>query len=161
MKSESIEPYVIGNVFVVIELICISFYYGKQLFSRKAAFRALHILLILGFITQTIFNGIYEFNFLGLGILCTVYIGYGIAGYLRIIQSKEIIYVTRLPFFWINSAFFLYATSGCLLFLFTPFLKAESLQLILALWTNFFVAMNILRYIFIGIGLYKTKKVEA
>ncbi len=115
------------------------------------------IVLGLGFVAHTVISSIFQMNFLGAGILCAVYIAYGIAGYLRMLRSPKIIYLNNSPFFWINTAFFLYAASNCLLFLFITYLKSEDIDLMMSVWGNYFTVVNILHYIFIGIGLYKIK----
>lgn len=161
LRYYDINPHATGNLFVLIEFICISFYYKSRIFSSQRSFAVLISVLIIGFISHTIYTTIFELNFLGAGILCAVYITYGIAGYLRIINTVEVMDLTRLPFFWVNTAFFLYATSNCLLFLFATYLKQESYELMLSIWFSFFVSINILHYLLISIGLYKTPLREA
>lgn len=156
LKYNGINHHVNGNVFVLTELFCISFYYRDRIFPNRKIFAVLTVFLVSGFVAFTLLTTIFELNFLGAGMLCAVYVGYGVTGYLRILQNKEIIDLNVLPFFWINTAFFLSAASNCLLFLFATYLKRESFQLLIDIWGSFFVSINILHYIFIGIGLYKT-----
>jgi len=157
LKYWHLNHHIPLNVFVLAELICISFYYRRHVFSRSKLFLLFSGALAIGFVIHTLLTDPLVLNFTALGILCTIYIGYGIAGYLSMRGKSEITYLNNSPFFWINTAFFLYATTSCLLFLFATYLKSESWELLLSIWFGFYMIVNILRYIFIGIGLYKTK----
>ena len=161
LKTNGIKQYWLGNIFVLLELVCITLYYRRHVFYNRKEFLGFSSLLIIVFVVHTIYNSIFEFNQTGTGVLCAIYIGYGVVGYLQILRNKNVVYLNHLPFFWINTAFFLYSTANCLLFLFATYLKAESLELMMNIWFKYFVSFNILRYIFIGVGLYKTSPHEA
>lgn len=158
LKLYEIKPYLLGNIFVAAELVFISAYYRDKIFGTKTLFWTLTPTLITAFTVHTLANGFNELNTLGIGILCMFYMGYGLAGFLKMLKSPQTIYLNQSPFFWINTAFFLYAASNCLLFIFIIYLKTESPQFLTKIWANFFTVVNILHYIFIGIGLYKTDK---
>lgn len=160
LKSCELNYRLPGNLFVLAELLFISFYYRDKIFPTKGMYYVMSITFAVGFAAHTIYNGIFQMNFIGLGVLCTVYIGFGIVGYLKLLKDSTITFLSNSPFFWINTAFFIYATSCCILFLFLTYLKETSYDLLISIWMWFFFAINILRYIFIGIGLYKTRKGE-
>lgn len=161
LKHVEINHHVSGNVFILAELLFISSYYRKHIFPIGNLFYVWTGFLVVGFVIHTICTDPLLLNFAGLGILCAIYTGYGIAGYLKLLRNREVTYLSNSSFFWINTAFFLYGTTCCLLFLFATYLQAESWELLLSIWLGFFTIVNILRYIFIGIGLYKTKPGEA
>jgi hypothetical protein len=160
LRLNALNHHIPLNGFLLVQLICISLYYKDKIFSSHRIFLFISISLIIGFILHTVITSFFKLNFLGAGLLCIVYIGYGILGYLTILKNKNELFLNRLPFFWINTAFFLSASSNCLLFLFATYLTTESYKLMLSIWFSFFISINILHYLFIGIGLYKSRSRE-
>lgn len=159
LKTNGYNHHISNDVFILVQLLVISFYYRDKVFPSNRLFIVLTLFLASGFIAHTLSRPFDSLNFLGASILCTVYIGYGVTGYIKTLRNPKVIYLSESPFFWFNSAFFLYSASVCLLFLFLTYLKSTDFELMMKIWNNFFTVMNITHYIFIGIGLYKTKKV--
>ena len=155
-KQNGINHHISGNIFNLIELIVILAYFQREIFKNDIVFWLTTVLLTIGYIAHTIYSDWTEFNFVGLGVLCAMYIVFGVLGYVQILRRREVIYLSQLPQFWINTAFFLYASSNCLLFLFATYLKQESFELMIRIWYSLFVGVNIMRYVFIGVGLRKT-----
>jgi hypothetical protein len=161
LKTHDYNYQVVGNIFVLLELLAVTLYYRSQIFTNKGMWMIVATLTVLLFVIYTAVNGILEMNFIGLGLLCVIYIVFGVLGYLKMMKDITVHFLGKLPFFWINTAFFLYAASTCILFIFVTYLKDESFDLMKTIWFYFFTVINILHYIFIGIGLYKTKPGEA
>ncbi len=158
LRAYEIRPYVLGNIFLLAELICISLYYKRKLFTSSPKYLWIVACFALGFCIHTIYMGISNLNILGASVLCLFYIIHGLMGYLKLLRKPEELYLSRSTLFWISTSFFIYAASNCLVFLFATYLKRESYLLFMAVWGSFFTVVNILHYILIGVGLYKTEK---
>jgi hypothetical protein len=146
-----------GNIFILSEFVFISSFYRRYIFKNTTQ---LLIILLAGttfFISNTIFNSIWILNLFGAGVFCIIYIIYGIRGFYELLQQPEIIYLRKSSFFIINMAFFIYSAANSLLFLFGSYLRQNDFDFLISIWGSFFISMNILHYLLIGIGLYKTK----
>ncbi len=161
LKLKNIEYHWPGNLFLLAEFLFISLFYKKHLYKSKTLFWGVTIPVFIFFILNTIYNSVFEFNMFGAGIFCLVYIIYGLLGFYQLLQRPVIIYLNKIPFFWINLAFFLYSSANCLLFLFGSYLRATDFQLLFTIWGIFFTSINILHYLLIGIALNKTKQSES
>lgn len=151
----------LGNVFIIIELLVITIFYWQQVFRKSKYFLALVLVATLGFVWHTLNTSVYSINFLGAGFLCVFYFLIGVAGYYSMLQNPNSIYLNDSPFFWINTAFFLYASSNCLLFMFIAYLRGQSLDTLMSVWGSGFTMINILHYVMIGVGLYKMHRRES
>lgn len=160
VRSLGFDQHFLGNIFFLIQLCVISAYYRKIVFRNVGIYFVITGILTVGFIAHTIWSSIWVVNFMAAGILCAIYLVYGILGYLSIIRNKAIISLRAEPLFWINTAFFIFAATTSLLFLFDTYLKSTSFELFMKVWLNFFTIINIMHYIFIGVGLYKTTSRE-
>lgn len=147
-----------GNVFVLLEFFFITLYYRKYIIQDRIIFFVITLGGSLFFICNTILNSVLDFNAFGAGVLCVIYIIYGLLGFYRLLQQPEIIYLSKSPLFLINVAFFLYSCASSLLLLFGPYLRENNFGLMVTIWGTFFISINIFRYLLIGIALYKTPK---
>lgn len=160
LKQAEFNYRLTGNIFVLVELACITAFYSKNVFKGSGVFLVIMSLSGLLFLLHSGLTSFFQLHFQDVGLLCAVYIALGVFGYYKMLQFPATAYLNNSPFFWVNTAFFLYASTNCLLFLFATYLSKESFILMLSIWGFFFTTINILRYLFIGIGLYKTAKVE-
>lgn len=145
--------YPLGNLFVIIELILIYHIYKPKLFRNKALFFIILIGLELFFITTTISNSIYDFNALGASVLLVSYIILSVAGFFKILQNEQILFIERSSFFWFNSAILIYSAANLLVFLFKDYLVEYDNEFFIQLWTNFFRVISIVKSILFAFAL--------
>jgi hypothetical protein len=171
LKTNNHSYHWLGNIFLLLEFLFISFFYRDYIFKRKLFFQIIILTIPLIFILNTwvdsvtILNQfgagvslIIRFNTFAGGILCILYIAYGLLGFYHLLQNPDFTFLEKSPFFIVNVAFFLYASANCLLLLFASYLSKVNLEFLVNTWGNFFTTINILRYLLIGIALYKTKQ---
>lgn len=157
LKSAKIEHHWAGNIFLLAECILVSFYYRKIIFRNQIIFWIVVLSTTLFFITHTIYYSMRDMNMQAASLLYLIYMGFGIAGFYKLLHQPEIIYLGKSSFFIINAAFFIYASANFLLYLFGTYLRKNDFEFLVSIWGSFFMTINILHYFVIGIGLSKTK----
>lgn len=148
----------LGNVFVLAEFLFISFYYKKALYRNANLFFGITAIFAFYFIFNTTNKSLFDFNTFGAGIFCILYVIYGLLGFYSQLKQAKPEVLGNSPFFWVNTAIFIYASGTFLLFLFRYYLQEKDLDLFNTIWQTFFPIINIMRYLLIGFALFKTKR---
>lgn len=147
-----------GNLFLLTEYILFSLFYRPFIMKSKRSFGIMFITGVLMVVITTSYNGFFKFNSYGATILCALYLIFGLGGFRYLLVHADLTPVWQKGFFWINTAVFLYASGSFLLFLFMSFLLREDLMTLIKIWGNYYVCLNILRYIFLAIGLTRKQQ---
>lgn len=143
------------NIFMLLEFLIISFIYRDRIFKNYRAFFQLFILaLSLYFVFRTISKSVYVFNMYDSCFFSLSYMVYSITGFNAILKERQVVYLEKSWFFWLNIAFVVYASGVFFLFLFKEDLKKADLQLYLLLWNNIFCLLNVFKYCIIAVALY-------
>lgn len=147
--------YLAANLFVLAEFLLVSFIYKDKIFKKPALFYSFTGLLSLFFIATTYEKAVADFNTFGSSFFSFSYIIYGIAGLYTLLQEQKVVFLEKSSFFWVNVAFIIYASGNFLLFLFRYYLQENDLELYKLLWSTFFLSLNVVKNILLGIALSK------
>ncbi|MFY7706764.1 MAG: hypothetical protein ACOVQ5_01695 [Flavobacteriales bacterium] len=80
--------------------------------------------------------------------------------YKKILENPEYDNILKNPVFWLNTGIFIYASCGCIFFIFLDKVRSEDIVFLIQLWLTFYCVINLIRYIFIGIGLNRLGRNE-
>lgn len=153
------KHYFAANLFALVEFLIISFFYRKKIFRNDAVFYTIVVTLGSFFIINTYPVALTDFNTFGSSFFSFSYIVYGIVGLYVLLKEQKVLFLEKSSFFWVNVAFIIYASGNFLLFLFRYYLQENDVQLYRLLWSTFFLALNILKNVFLAIAL--SKKTES
>ncbi len=150
---------ILANIFILIELITIGCFYSIKFNNVwKKTILILTATASLIFVYDCIKSQLAEINTIALSCLSLLYLLVSTIGYLRMFRNMSHKYIESSSFFWFNTAFFIYASSSLLIFLFADYLMKENQQLFYYLWQYIYKIVNIARYALIGIGLGRLKR---
>ena len=145
----------IGNPFVILEFIMISFIYRKRIFKNDSIFVGVVAAILLLFLLTI--KSFKELNTFGYSLLLLLYAGYGILGLYAILKAPQIIALERSSFFWINVALIIYASGDFLLLLFKDYLWEADKAFFLKLWGISFLVLNITKNLLLSFATYHYK----
>lgn len=147
----------VGNVFVSLEVLILTAYYGRQLKVKPTVYYTAAITLCMLFCIHTLAlpGGYNDFNSFGYSIINFILILYVIAGFYTILKDSNLIHLERSAFFWVNTAFLIYASGNFLLFLFNKYLQQNDDLLFIILWSVSFKLLNIIKNIILAVALSK------
>jgi hypothetical protein len=152
-----VNHYWAANAFMLSEFLLLSFFYRRKIFKSDRLFYFILLTLSLFFVADTLRRPVFTFNTFGCSIFYITYIGYSFAGMYALLREQKIMFLGSSYFFWANVAIIVYASGSFLLFLFRFYLLNRDIELLRLLWGTFFLPLNILKNIILGIALYKYK----
>ena len=141
------------NLFMIIEFTLISFYYKNKIFKNNSFYPAL-ITLILLFTISTANHYNVMFSFIGGTIFDFACIVYAVFGFYTLLIKKQVVFLDKSPFFWVNVALLIYCTGNFLVFLFGEYFMKSNKEFMSDLW----IFHNILNIIFsslIAVSFFK------
>ncbi|MEO5644377.1 MAG: hypothetical protein ABIQ40_03845 [Bacteroidia bacterium] len=153
------EKHLLGNAFLLIEFLLISFYFRKQIFKNNSLFSIITVCVSLYFILSTLNKPIDHLNLEDASVFCLIYILYGLMFFYSFLkkdlsENSQVL----LAELGVNIALFVYASGTLMIFLFSPVaLKTEN-KLFIQIWYTVFLSLNIFRYTLIAFALYKKPK---
>lgn len=158
LAGSDINTDLIANVFLPVEFLFIAFYYKKRLFRRDYVFYTMLAVQLTLFILLAIYITPHKFNNYGAAIFDISSVIFAIIGLYSILQQKEVYFLGKLMFFWVNVAFVIYGTGNFLIFLADEYLSRTDVTLKGELWP-FHNILNIIFSTLVAIALSR-KKIE-
>jgi hypothetical protein len=152
-----LHPGWLGNLYLLIEFIIISFLYRDKIFKTSKLFNVFVIVFSFFLLSHTLFSSVKSFNVVGASFSNFIYIVYGVLGFYHLLQKQEVLYLEKAWFFWLNTALIIYASGNFLLFLFMDYLMALDKEMFLKIWYSVFQLLNITKNLLIAVALYHYK----
>jgi len=147
------------NIFLIFEFSLISLYYRDKVFKKNKLFLVLILLLILLYVLCNLSYYNLMFNFVGGTIFDFSCIIFAVIGLYSLIKKREVVFLDKSPFFWVNIALLLYCTGNFLIFLFAEYLQEKDSDFLRYLWI-FHNVLNILFSVLIAISFLKRNNEE-
>jgi hypothetical protein len=152
----------LANFYISFEIVFYMIFFYQNLLIKKYKY-----LIILGvFIWQGIFwldtfnQPKLVMNTSALGVNCLIYTLLSILVFQQILVRQEYARLYSNPAFWINTGIFICASGSCLFFILLERVEQENIDFLIMLWMTFYCLLNLIRYIFIGIGLNRLGRNE-
>ncbi len=142
------------NIFLIFEFVLISLYYRNKVFKTNTLFLLIMIALISLYIFSNVAKYSVMFNFIGGTIFDFSCIIYSVIGFYSLLRKREVIFLDKSPFFWVNVALLLYCTGNFLIFLFAEYLREKDKHFLINLWL-FHNVLNIMFSVLIAISFLK------
>jgi hypothetical protein len=153
----AIKGDLLSNIFIAAEFLFISYFYKKYIYKNNVTFNCVTYSALLIYILWTL-NSPFEFNTPAASCFCIIFMIYSLISFYSILKAQQILNLGKSYFFWVNVAVLIYASGAFLLFLFRIYLQKENIELFNLLWRTFFRSLNTIRYLLIGIALYKKSR---
>lgn len=152
-----IDTAVSSNIFAILEFCLIIIYYKNKVFRSDTLFFLVLVEgLLLFFVTTYAGFGWLKLNRLGVSLYMIHYIILAIAGFYTMLQQQKMLFLETSAFFWVNVTILVYASGAFFLFLSTSHIRnAADREALFQLWNTFFLSLNILKNILLGIALSK------
>lgn len=142
------------NIFLIFEFLLVSLYYRNHIYRNSRPFLILVFALIVLYILCNINHYNVMFNFIGGTIFDFTCIIFAISGFYSLVKKREVVFLDKSPFFWVNVAFLIYCTGNFLIFLFAGYLQEKDKDFLTNLWI-FHNALNIIFSILIAISFLR------
>ena len=154
MADRKINNLAIYNIFTIIELIIITWFFRKILISEF--WRKVSILICITFICFFFFNVVFleninTFNSNAIAVEFMVIILYCFRFYVEFSKSEEVVYFFKSPVFWIISGLFVYFASSIMVFALYKYAAKINRSFILDFWI-FQVIMYLVKNLMITKG---------
>ena len=161
LREQHIKVSLPGNVFAMVEFLCILYFYKNKVFLlRNTLFYSLLTGgLIFFLVTTTQGAGWLKLNRIGISIFLFIYIALTLAGFYTLVKEQQISFIEQSSFFWINTAILLFAAGAFFMFLATANIRTSADRAALTqLWGTLFQVINILKNILLGIALIQKQE---
>jgi hypothetical protein len=150
-----------ANLYLCSELLCYFFFFYKILISKWwVLFGFLSVSLLSLFVFQSWDVFLTDQNMFAVGMNCLLFVICSMLVYKKILENPEYDNILKNPVFWLNTGIFIYASCGCIFFIFLDKVRSEDIVFLIQLWLTFYCVINLIRYIFIGIGLNRLGRNE-
>ena len=149
----------IFNIYQILETTIIIIFYS-MLTQVKLKKRLLYLFIILFTIVSVyqISNiGYARLNDLSFSIESIIVVLLTILNFHSILKKQVYTNILNAPIFWINSGFLIFYFGNLFLHIFSKYLQVHAINAFFELWV-FHSMFNIILYILISIGFWKTKK---
>jgi hypothetical protein len=147
------------NIYQILETTIIIIFYS-MLTQVKLKKRLLYLFIILFTIVSVyqISNiGYARLNDLSFSIESIIVVLLTILNFHSILKKQVYTNILNAPIFWINSGFLIFYFGNLFLHIFSKYLQVHAINAFFELWV-FHSMFNIILYILISIGFWKTKK---
>jgi hypothetical protein len=154
------ENMLIINSYVIIEMATICLFYFYTLSYKR--FRFIILAIITLFILFSIFQMALErkgISNISLTFESIIIIVLSILLFNDLLINTRYSNILSAPIFWINSGFLLFFSGNLILHLFSQFLQTYAQKALYELW-GFHSVLNIILYILISIGFWKTRTLQ-
>lgn len=158
-NHKTIDLSVAENIFMVFEFVLISLYYRRKIFKNDRLFFITMAILILLYTLCNVTRYNVMFNFIGGTIFDFSCIIFAVIGFYSLLRKKEVIFLDKSSFFWVNVAFLLYCTGNFFIFLFAEYLEIKDNLFLRNLWV-FHNVLNILFSVLIAVSFLKRNNEE-
>jgi hypothetical protein len=153
------ENIVIVNTYVILETILIGLFFFSV--SKSKYFRLIIALFTLCFIVFSIHhiieNNYGKLNYISLVVESISFSFFSIIIFHQILKYSIYSNIIDAPLFWYNSALLFYFIGNIFLNIFSNYLMNKALYSFFVLWGVWHSSLNIIFYILISIGFWKTK----
>jgi hypothetical protein len=113
----SLNTYIIGNLFLIIQFSLLVLVFRKQLPNPKAIDAILFLLVAFCILNYSIFQGPKVFNSVSNVLASLVLIGLSLFYFYRLLNDLPIVHIQHLPMLWISFAVLTYYAGNFFLFL--------------------------------------------
>ena len=136
-----------NSILLISSIAVISFYSSLYKISNQwfLLISSLYFLFFAG-TTLYFFDSFYEFNTYAFSLLHAIVIVFTTIGFYKIFKSEALIFIEKSAFFWLNSAFLIYASGSIIITIFSKYLIERDPELQLFFWTYLFGTVNIVFY---------------
>ena len=154
-KLSNLEIY---NIYIILETLLISFFYYLILPNKISRFLIFSIILffLIYSIYNVSFNPAKSLDGIILTIESTSIILFSVITFNEFLKNSIYSNILASPIFWINSGFLIFFSGNLFLHIFSNFLQVYELNAFFELWV-FHSVFNIILYILISIGFWKSK----
>lgn len=154
-KANNVQLF---NVYVIIETILISGFYYLVIQNKIQSLFCISLAIIFSIyaIIQLVLNPSKTLDTIFLTTESVIVISFSIMTFHNLIKDAKFNNILSLPIFWINSAFLLFFSGNLFLHLFSQFLQEYAQKAFYELW-GFHSILNIILYVLISIGFWKTR----
>lgn len=146
------------NIYIILETILICIFYYTILLSK--ILKLIIILVTFGFVLISIYliliNDRNIFNNVSFTIESIIVTVLALLTFNDLLRNTLYPNILSAPVFWFNCGFLLFFSGNLILHLFSRFLQAHAQHVLYELW-GFHSALNIIFYILISIGFWKTR----
>ncbi|MFN6379560.1 MAG: hypothetical protein ACK4WD_09805 [Flavobacteriales bacterium] len=152
----------LANTYISGEIVFYMTFFYQNLFRKKFKSYLIAVVLIWQglFWIDTFNESKLVMNTSALGLNCLIYTLLSMLTYRMILIRQEDEKLSQNPVFWINTGIFLCSAGGCLFFILLDRVEKENIQFLIMLWMSFYCIINMIRYLFIGIGLNRLARHE-
>lgn len=142
-----------GSLFLALEIFFFAAFFINFLAAKPRWFYWLiTFLLLFWFLYEGAESRFMVFNRFGASVLCITYSVLCLISYWRILRLQNYHFIEQSGAFWIISGVFIYASTSSIVFALPEILKDET-AFNVNVWWYFYILINIIRYVLIGIGL--------
>jgi hypothetical protein len=153
VSSYWIEPkQLVGNIFLLAEFVLLSFFFRDIVYRNKALFVVITVALTFGYIARLLYAPINQFQIECGSFFCLIYIVYSLFAFYKLLKKETPQEVKTTFILAETTAIYVYASGCCLLFLFASIVDKK---FVTSIWGTYFCAINIFRYVMIGVALYR------
>ena len=149
---------VLYNIYMIIETLLISAFYFS--YVDKKSLKITILIITSMFITASIIELIIQkkntMSEISLTFEALFAISMAVITFHQILQKQLYLNILKAPILWINSGFLLFFAGNLFVFLFSKFLHEFAQKAFYEIW-GFHSILNIILYILISIGFWKTK----
>lgn len=142
----------IANVFFPLELLLFSLFFKRVLSPRAWVFWVAVLALEIWFLAYTVESRFLVFNSFSTSILCIFYTVICLVCYTRLLKRQTHQFIERSSSFWILSGIFVYASTTSVVFALPHILESDR-EFTNLVWSYFYLLINLIRYVFIALGL--------
>jgi len=136
------------NLILLITSISVLSFYSSLYKIPKQWFLLILGLYFLFFVGSTFyfFDSFYEFNTYAYSLLHAIVIVFTTIGFYKIFKAEALIFIEKSAFFWLNSAFLIYASGSIIVTIFSKYLIDRNPELQSFFWNYLFGTVNIVFY---------------
>ena len=143
----------IGDVFLLLQFLLVSFYYKRSLSINSKIFITSIVILLSTYVYLAGNDHTPSFNGKGAAILFLSFMIYSIAGFYKIQKENIIVRLESSSTFWVNVAILVYSSGCFLIFLFKSYLLEHNEALFKSLWIWLILSLNIFKNGILAIGM--------
>lgn len=159
LRSYDINNMYVTHVYTILEFVLISLFFARAIKPSKLIYAILAVALVFLYISgYELFHDPEDTSDeISTTTEAIVFIIYSLSTFYYMLQHPGQSSVFSIPLFWFNTGILLYFSGNLFIFLFSNYLQAHSQQVYSELW-GIHSVLNIVFYILISIGFWKTKE---
>jgi len=136
------------NIILLITSVFLIYFYSNMYKIPKYWFFVLSFtyLLFLFSTSYYFFNTFFEFNTYAYSLLHFITLVFTTFGFYKIFQSQALVFIEKSAFFWLNSAFLIFASGSIIITIFCKYLIEHDEKLLNFFWTYLFGSVSLVFY---------------